>query len=252
MTAAQSNSSTPRCWLVLLHHQHHSLGFYVQALVSVGPVDSASLQPEVDVSPALKSVAEGSYVRADTGRVYVLSASALLESSPLSRAIARRVAQGAQGATDPSNMPLLEGRADGGSSALIVFRSGQAWATPMASMLEIIRTDAAQRDLLQNGRCLPGAIEWRKQSIPLIDLRLALSQQATQDSDDVRIIVLQSGSGLRALLVEGVEALIPGHLGACSRFKAAQAEVEMITVGHGHDQKSYQLIDLQTVAAPQG
>ena len=242
--------ATETSWLVLLHYKHHSLGFYVQALLSVGPVDAASMQTEVDLSPALKSVTEGSFVHADNSRVYVLCASALLESSPLSRAIARRVTEKAQASATQSNVPLLENRTDS-SSALIVFRSGQNWATPMASMLEIIRADATQRQLLQQGQHLPGAMEWRKQAIPLTDMRQALCQQTTEDSEDLRIIVLQSNSGPRALLVERVEALIPGHLGARSRFKAARAEVEMITIGQGQEQKSYQLIDLQTVAAPQ-
>lgn len=228
-------------WLVVLHLNNRLLGFYVQELVSVGPVAGTAVQTDVDLSAALKSLSSGSFVYAGTGRIYVLNAPALLERSPLS--IAARASSALQGAT-----PLLEMRASTGTGALIVFKSAQAWATPMASMLEIIRVDARQQQALQAGVGLPDAMEWRSQEIPVVDMCSALGRGVTAYSAKVRLIVVQCASGPRALLVESVEALIPGHLGSRSRFNVVSDAVEMITVGQGPEQKSYQIIDLEIVA----
>ena len=239
--------ATQSSWLVLLQHDNRRLGFYVQALVSVGPVDTAAAQDTVELSDALKRVSSGSVVVPGIGRVHLLNADALMDSSPLSLAAVGQAAADARqpGAVLPGNLALLENKSSVSTGALVVLRSARTWAASLASMLQIIRPDAAQRQALQQGVALPGAMEWRNQSIALTDLRVVQGQPATTDGEDVRIIVIDAVHGPRGLLVESVDALIPGHLGVRSLFRAAGAVVEMITVGQGTEQHSYQIIALE-------
>ncbi len=91
-------------------------------------------------------------------------------------------------------------------------------------------------------------MEWRGQALAVWDLRQVLHAQPSALSADARIIVTHCGAHTVGLLVESVAALIPAHAGSRSRFRANGAVVEMVTVGSGAQQASYQLMDLGRLA----
>jgi chemotaxis signal transduction protein len=86
-------------------------------------------------------------------------------------------------------------------------------------------------------------MEWRGQALALVDLRKTFDAQPSVLSDAARVIVAEHGAHITAWLVEGVSGLIPAHTGTRSRFTAKGALVEMVTVGSGAEQQSYQLME---------
>jgi chemotaxis signal transduction protein len=135
----------------------------------------------------------------------------------------------------------MEDRA--GSSALVVFKSKQLWVASMHGMREIIQVPTVFQRSADTGGAVLGTMEWRGQAIAVVDLRKAFGAQRSVLTDETRVIVAEHGAGITAWLVEGVSGLIPAHAGTRSRFTTQGALVEMVTVGEGAEQQSYQLMD---------
>ncbi|WP_143541549.1 chemotaxis protein CheW [Rhodoferax fermentans] len=227
-------------WLLVLSLADRQLAFGVQDLVSVGSFPAASVQTEVALSSALQAVASGSLLDAEGARIYLLDAQKLIDLVPLSHAIAKAKSAQRQSAVSPL---LIKNHSAASTGSWVVFHSGQLWAAPMLQLREIIRPSDSLRQQLREHQTLPGALEWREQSLPLVDMRLAQGQAASQDSAELRIMVLQAAVGLRAVLVERVVELIPGHAGSRFSFRVGGSEVDSVSVGTGSEHRSYRVFE---------
>jgi chemotaxis signal transduction protein len=229
----QASDGTP--WLLVLQQEARVLGFPVSEILAVRSFDAAALQRGAALSDAMQAYCQGSWLTPQGERVWLLDAPALLDASPLSNL--RPTAQ----AQDALRLGY-QNRASAG--ALVVFRSRQLWATSMDRMREVLRLPQQPLAAPDVASPLRGAMEWRGQALPLLDLRLLRDAQPSALGAEARVIVTQSGAHPVGLLVESVVALIPGHSGTRSRFRANGSEVEMVSVGSGAEQLSYQLTDL--------
>lgn len=229
-------------WLLVLHLGLRTLAFYVDEIRAVRTLEASALQPGASLSDAMQPYCRGSCLLPDGERVYWLRPEALLDASPLSNVTRSAVADTAVG-------PLRLGyQAASGSAALVVFKSRQLWAASMGLMREILTVPKDFQRVPEAASAMLGAVEWRGQSLALWDLRQALHAQPSVVGEEARIIVTQSGAHTVGLLVESVAALIPAHAGSRSRFRANGEVVEMVTVGSGAQQASYQLMDLNRLA----
>jgi chemotaxis signal transduction protein len=229
-------------WLLVLHLGLRTLAFYVDEIRAVRTLQANSLQPGTSLSDAMQPYCRGSCLLPDGERVYWLRPEALLDASPLSNVARSAVAEKAVG-------PLRLGyQAAAGGAALVVFKSRQLWAASMGMMREIVTLPKDFQRVPDAASAMLGSIEWRGQALALWDLRQALHAQPSALSADARIIVTQCGAHTVGLLVESVVALIPAHAGSRARFSANGAVVEMVTVGSGAQQASYQLMDLSRLA----
>ena len=221
-------------WQVVLHWQGQVLAFYVHEIRAVRSFDAASLQGSAGEVAAMQLFCQRSCLGADGGRVYLLDAQALLDASPLSRGAA---------APEPAGLRLGQ-QSQGGLGALVVFKSRQLWAASMGLMREILALPAGLPAGTEPGAAQRGRIEWHGQSVALLDLRKLLDARDSVLGPDARIIVTQVGARTLGLLVEGVTALVPGHAASRYRFSSSGRPVEMVTVGRGTEQASYQVLDL--------
>jgi chemotaxis signal transduction protein len=231
-------------WLLVLHLEARVLAFPVSEIVAVRRFDSASLQSASLLSGAMQAFCQSSCLTQQGERVYLLDAVALLDASPLSN---RR-----QPAAAPADSALRLGHLrQAAAGALVVFKSRQLWAASMGLMREIVKLPPHLQNLQvapDGASALRGSMEWRGQSITLQDLRMLRDGQPSGLTQEARVMVIQSGSHSVGLLVESVVALIPGHSGTRARFSAHGTWVDMVTVGSGAEQLSYQLMDLSQVA----
>jgi chemotaxis signal transduction protein len=228
--------SAPR--LLVLHLDARVLAFYIHDMRAVRAFDASAVQGG-GVPDAMQAFCQGSCLTQEGERVYLLNALALLDASPLSH----WAAQAADGALRLG----YQGHSTAGG--LVVFRSRQLWAASMDRMREIVRLPQNIQTPPGGGGAPPASMEWRGQALVLRDLRLTLGAGPSELTDEARVIVTQSGSQVVGLLVEGVVALIPGHAGTHARFSANGAVVEMVTVGSGAQQASYQLMALDRVVS---
>lgn len=224
-------------WLVVLHFEDRTLAFYVHEICTVGAFDTTGLQTESGLPDAMKALCLGTYVAQTGERVAVLNARAVLAAIALSQ----RAPSGAAARESGTLQLAFEGHA--GASALVVFKSRQLWAAPMQGMREIITMPTAFQNLSDTNGAVLGSMEWRGQAIALVDLRKTFDAQRSALTENTRVVVVEQDERFTAWVVEGVSGLIPAHSGTRSRFTTQGALVEMVTVGDGAAQQSYQLMD---------
>ncbi len=238
--------ASPLPWLLVLHWQGRLLAFPVHEICAVRAFEASAWQASQGVPPTLQAFCQGTCLMPDGTRVFALQAQALLDASPLSQRAAVATAQ-------PSTGPLrLAFQPEARSGALVVFKSRQLWAAGMDLMREIVPLPADLPPAPEAANAQLGAMEWRGQAIAVWDLRMTLDGQASGRSADARVIVLQAGARTLGLLVESVLALVPGQDAARHRFSAHGSLVDMVTVGSGASQVSYQLMDLASLQPLQG
>lgn len=224
-------------WLLILIQEERSLAFHVHDICAVRSFDAATLQRDATVSDAMRSFCLGSSLLPAGERVYLLDACALLDASPLSNR--------AQASVAHSGALRLGYQSHSRDEALVVFRSRQLWAASMDQMREIVQLPEAVRASFVNDSVLPISMEWRDGAVPLVDLRKTLDGKPSSVSNQARIIIAQCAAKTVGLLVESVDALIPGHASSRLRFVSRGEPVEMVTVGGtSGPQSSYQLMDL--------
>lgn len=226
-------------WLLVLTLESRALAFYVREICAVRSFDAATLQSSAPVSEAMRTFSPGSSLIPGGERVHMLDARALLDASPLSNK--------AEAASAPDGAPRLGYQNRSRDEALVVFKSRQLWAASMGQMREIVQLPEAVRTSFVNDGLLPASMEWREQAVPLLDLRKTLHAQTSSVTNQARIIIAQSNEKTVGLLVESVDALIPGHSSSRLHFVAQGEPVEMVTVGNASSsgpQSSYQLMHL--------
>ena len=223
-------------WLVVLSFDNRMLAFYVHEMCAVRAMDASGLQLESGMPQTMKALCLGTYLSQSGERVVALDVTALLRAVSLSQ-----LAPG-DPAKDAKTVLQLGFEGGAGIGALVVFKSKQQWAASMQGMREITKVPAAFHKLGATGALL-GSMEWRGQALALVDLRKTFDAQPSVLSDAARVIVAEHGAHITAWLVEGVSGLIPAHTGTRSRFTAKGALVEMVTVGSGAEQQSYQLME---------
>lgn len=236
-------SAVPTPWLVVLEDAGRVLGFFVSDICVVRTFDVATVQSS-NLTDGVAAFCTGSCLLPSGDRVYLLHPPSLFDVSPLSKV---------QDASAPgqAELPRLGYTSMASSGALVVFQCRQMWAVPMAQLREIVAAGQIARQPISTDReGWVGTMEWRGQSIPMVDLRLLISGQATVVGHDARIMVIEMDTGVVGVLVESVVALIPAHTGVRSKFTASGVAVEIITVGTGAAQSSYQIINLRERVMP--
>ena len=228
-------TSTP--WLLMLDVQGQNLAFGVHEMCEVRSFSPTEIQSTQAPAGPMASLCSGSCLMEGVQRVHLLAPNALFAASPLSQLARTQAPQRPDGLHLPSR-----GATD--QSALIVFKSKVHWAAAMQHMLEIITVPPALVCAAPDRHGVIGSVEWRGHAVPLIDLRHTLGASPTRQDRHSRIVLIQVDQHMAALLVQAVVALITGHTAARSHFMAQGAAVDMVTVGHGAQQKSYQLLDL--------
>ena len=233
-------------WAVVLQWQDRALAFAVHEICAVRSLDASTLQDGTGLTEAMQRYCQGSGLTQAGERVYLLKPQAVLDACPLSTLTASsRSPQGGAKSAEALRLGYADHSMGG---ALVVFRSRQLWAAPIRGMREILSVPADLPTHADTGSALIGALEWRGQELELLDLCRLQGHGTTPRSTEARIIVTQQGSRTVGLLVESVTALVPDHAGTRGRFSTNGRAVDMVTVGSGEQQLSYQLMDLGQLA----
>jgi len=231
-----------RAGYMVVMSQDACAAFPVTAIQAVQSMAMADLQAVSDSQAPWTRCCLGSVLNAQQERVLLMDPRRVLAELPLSRLPIRAQAN------RPGNLAALAYAADSTKSAYIVVRSGQEWALPMGNLLEIVRLPAQFSRAADGGLATLGYLEWRGQSVELVELLLVTQGRASAVADNARVILVQLGARTLALLVEDVIALIAAHAGVRSSYQAMGKLVHMVSLGQGLAQKSYQTLDLTTLA----
>lgn len=220
-------------WLMVLMSEGRCIGMPVDEIKEVRAFPVNAVQPGTTDAGAQANFYQGTVVNETGERIFLLDGTALINNCSLSALSQRDTVSGRtqQGGRDRSG-------------AHVVFRAGQAWAAPMAPMVAIAPFPASFHRSQHDCPYFLGTFEWRGQALALLDLRQAHGQAATSLNASTRVIVIQVEAQLAGLVVEEVMALIPAHVGEHARFSMGRdVTVQMVTVGEGEAQKSYQVMD---------
>jgi len=231
-----------RAGYMVLMTEDACAAFPVTAIQAVQAIAMSAMQPVTESEAPWTHSCLGSVLNAQQERVLLMDPRRVLSNVPLS-GLQRR-----EQAHQPGKLAALEYAADSTKSAYIVVRSGQEWALPMANLLEIVRLPEQFLQALDSGAATLGYLEWRGASVEVVDLLFATQGRASAVGDNARIILVQLGARTLALLVEDVLALIAAHAGVRSSYQAMGKMVHMVSLGHGLARKSYQTLDLASLA----
>lgn len=232
---AAANAASP--WLLVLGVQGRCMGLPVDDIRVVRPFPLKNVQPPTATDNSQADLYLGTVVDEHGDRIFLLDGAALIHHSSVS----------AMRLNTASNAPAVA--QDRSACAHVVFRAGLSWAAPMDLMLAITHYPASLHRTQHECPYMLGSFEWRGQALPLLDLRQAKAQTATEPDADTRVIVIQVAGRLAGLVVEEVNALIPAHTGTHTRFSMGQAtQIHMVTLGHGDAQKSYQVLDFTALS----
>ena len=235
-------------WVLILQHGGRMIGVPVDALQSVRRFGCQEVQPHLEVGQAETALISGTVMLPEMQqRVLLLDAQALVQHWPESTLSQSSGPSGTALRGSFAGLDETEMAAETGP--YVVFTARQAWAAPMALLREIMTYPMSYAPAESSQGALLGYLEWRGQSLPMLDLRVLTQQPRRAPAPESKVLVLAVGDQFAAVVVDDVHELLPGHLCVHTRWSmGGGVPVHMLTVGQGADQKSYRVIDFPALA----
>jgi chemotaxis signal transduction protein len=137
------------------------------------------------------------------------------------------------------------------AGAHVVVDTGRRWAIPMGVLEEIMPLPTDLQPLAGRGAGQPAATcAWRRQTLPVLDLREPGAQPDTRTDAGAapgRLLVVRHNGRHAGLWVDDVVEMLPARAGESTRFRAGGSERCMLTVGQGAARTSYPVLDLDAL-----
>ena len=187
--------TTAEPWLAVVEHDGLCTGIPVDAVRDVLALDPSVLQPVAALGIASHPILSGLWTRPDGSQALCIDVPAWLSSDPLA-ALGTPTRPEAAGAHDA--VP-----------AHVVVQAGGTWALPISALRAIIEAPDT-RDPGADPQT-PWCHTWRRQSVPIWDLRALKGRGPTPAGAAAKVLILQSGALPTGLLVESLLHLLPAR-----------------------------------------
>ncbi|MEG2879193.1 MAG: chemotaxis protein CheW [Comamonas sp.] len=242
--------SPMQAWLMVVRTESAALGVLVDRLVAVQRFASSRLQPAITAL-----VTEVAPDPGDAGAppIQLLSAAALLSAFSMS-AIGAASPQPMQApAPEPartSPVELVQGRTAALASkvapeAYLIIEAGRTVAARLKSIQHIAMCPPAGAD---DNLPEPTHFPWRGKLVPLLDLRRLTDGMACIAGPEARVLIMQEGEALTALVVEAVLDLVPALAGSIISLRLNHGRsLDLLTCAMGDKQCSYEVVDLGSI-----
>ncbi len=230
-------------WLAVLTHDDHWIGLPVTAFEHMQAIDLAQLRPHSAAGFSDDACILGLATVPGHGPVLVPDVGRLAIRFPLG---------GPDNDSAPAS-PVTTARVQQQREAFAILESGHAWALPLR--------------LMESALPLPADIEWLsapasasaapKEQVPAVarlrhrdDLLLIWdARQLTQAPADTpapdKLVIVTSDERRFGILVNELRQIVPPHRGELFSLRRSPGHHhQFLTVAHGQDRKSFQILDL--------
>lgn len=239
--------SPMQTWLIVLRTESAALGILVDRLVAVQRFASSRLQPAVTAS--------GTEVALDPGNagappIQLLSAAALFSAFSMSAIGAASPEHSQPPATEPartSTAELIERRTAAldskvSSEAYLIIEAGRTVAARLKGIQHIAMCPPAGAD---DNLPEPSHFPWRGTLVPLLDLRRLTDGTPCIAGPEARVLIMEEGEALTALVVQAVVDLVPALAGSITSLRLNHGRsLDILTCAMGDEQCSYEVVDI--------